>query len=109
MTGTLVGYPLLIFLFNLYVRAAKRWLYRDELEKMKINRNLLVDKLQKTSTIPSDYWSTSNLLRMKRYLTNKRADNLKDALNLLENELRDEYFMQQFGIAPFRELKKKER
>jgi hypothetical protein len=103
----LIGYPLLILMINLYVRFAKKWLYRDELEKLSINKMLYVEKLQKVSRIPQDYWTSVNLIRMKRYILTKRAENLKEALNLLEDELRANYFMEQFGIEPFREINKK--
>ena len=100
----LVAYPLTIYLANIYIRFAKRWLYRDELEKLNLNRIILSEKMQKITAIPRDYWTTLNYQRMRKYIMNKRAETLKEVLNLLEDDLRDDYFMQQFGISPFREL-----
>lgn len=94
----LVGYPSALYFFNLYVLISKRWLYRDELEKLELRRLGMMEKLNNHSFIPQDYWSVSNLRLLKKYLTNKRADNLKEALNLLEEELRYEQLMSSFGV-----------
>jgi hypothetical protein len=94
----LIGYPTIVYFSNLYVVLAKRWLYRDELQKLELRRLGMIEKLNNTSYIPADYWTVAQLTRMRKYLRNKRADSLKEVLNLLEEELRYDHLLSSFGI-----------
>ncbi len=96
----LIGYPAIVYFANLYVVLAKRWLYRDELQKLELRRLGMIEKLNNASYIPSDYWQVAHLTLMRKYLRNKRADSLKEALNLLEEELRYEQLLSSFGLQP---------
>lgn len=91
-------YPALIVFINLYTTFSKRWLFRGELEKLRIKRLALVEKLNGFTAIPAEFWSVLNLTRMQKYIRQHRADDLKEALNLLAEDIRHDQLMLQLGV-----------
>ena len=96
--GTVVAYNLMVAGTNLYVVFSKKWLHRDEVGKLDLRRTGLTEKLRKATVVPAEYWSSRSLRLMQKYIINGRADTLKEALNLLEEELRHEQLSELLGI-----------
>ncbi len=75
------------FICNLY-HSHKQKKYKSRLikieEKLKQNINLL----QNDSILPKAYWNSFAVAKIIDYIRNLRADNLKEAINLFENELK---------------------
>ncbi|NGQ94939.1 hypothetical protein G3578_07040 [Brevibacillus sp. SYP-B805] len=89
------AYMIIIFLLNRYFIFIKKTLKMDKLKSIPAEREKLIVELTLHSVIPLDYWHPDMLDRLKMYLVNKRADNLKEALNLLEEEIRHNETMRQ--------------
>lgn len=50
----------------------------------KVEQN--INMLQKDSILPKAYWNSFAINKIIEYLINLRADSLKEAINLFENE-----------------------
>ena len=94
-----LAYPIIIISINFYISFSKRLLFRKELEKLRIRRIGLVEKLNVFSVIPQEFWSVRNINRMHKYLDQGRADDLKEALNLLAEDVRHDQVMLHLGYA----------
>jgi len=51
-------------------------------------REKLIDMLRMASSVPEAYWHVQALQIMRLYVINGRADTIKEAINLLEHEIR---------------------
>lgn len=45
------------------------------------------NECEKITVLPKKYWNIQSIKKLKEYIQNKRADSLKEALNLFEDEL----------------------
>lgn len=69
-----------------------------EAQKLELEKQAFIDKIQNNSVIPVDYCYTKALNAFERYLLNQRADNLKECINLYEQERRHEEQIQEIKL-----------
>jgi hypothetical protein len=62
--------------------------HHKKIVEIQKNRKIYVETLKNDSPVPMKYWNPHYLQMMEGYVSNKRADSLKESLNLLEEELR---------------------
>jgi hypothetical protein len=79
-------YPIVMFLFNRYVIFMKKKIFKEDIDSFETKRNDNYTQLTSFSVVPQDYWNVYYLISIRKYFENKRADTLKEALNLLEQE-----------------------
>lgn len=95
--GVFLAYPFLIFFINRYIMMCKRFINNPDIKMMQKQRPKLVSELAKTTVVPKDYWNIQYFSLLIKYIENKRADNLKEALNLLAEDIRHEETLSQLG------------
>ncbi|OUQ86654.1 hypothetical protein B5G50_19490 [Brevibacillus brevis] len=78
----------LIFFINKWHIKYKYSQNKDRIKEIQEYFPKIPDDLQTNSVIPEAYWSSAALIVLEQYLINKRADNLKECLNLYEIEQR---------------------
>ncbi|NOV03219.1 hypothetical protein [Paenibacillus planticolens] len=88
---------LLIFIVNRTSLSMKKADNAQFLKEYPNKRKNLFLRLEAESVIPKTYWVPVYLNWMKTALSNKRADNLKEAINLLENEIKHTQTLQQIS------------
>jgi hypothetical protein len=91
------SYMVIVLVINRTALAMKKSDHAKFLKEYPMKRKLLFLKLTEESVIPAAYWSMDCLYAMKAYLNNKRADNLKEAINILEEEMRHNARMSQLA------------
>ncbi len=91
------SYMVIVLVINRTALAMKKSDHAKFLKEYPMKRKLLFLKLTAESVIPAAYWSMDCLYAMKAYLNNKRADNLKEAINILEEEMRHNARMSQLA------------
>jgi hypothetical protein len=91
------SYMVIVLVINRTALAMKKSDHAKFLKEYPMKRKLLFLKLTAESVIPAAYWSMECLYAMKTYLNNKRADNLKEAINILEEEMRHNARMSQLA------------
>ncbi|TMU83777.1 hypothetical protein FGG79_18960 [Bacillus sp. BHET2] len=99
---------------NTYVRINRKKMkkkltqYADRILEIPIENKKLLFEIENESVVPEDYRNIYTLDKLERYFINGRADDLKEALNLFEEEKRyDEQMneikvMQELQIATYR-------
>jgi hypothetical protein len=69
------------YFYNIKVSEQRKSYYSLEDEQIRQKKEELIE-----SVIPNEYQDTQSLNKIESYLINQRADNLKECLNLLEDE-----------------------
>ncbi len=65
----------------------------------KINNNH--DRLEKIDVLPENYWTPYRANKIIEFIVNKRADNLKEALNLLESDVKHKELIEEMRSLPY--------
>ncbi|MCR8633672.1 hypothetical protein [Paenibacillus radicis (ex Xue et al. 2023)] len=94
----MASYMFLTFVINKVLVLSKKSDNAKFLKEYPKLRSDAYNSLQNESVIPPTYWAADYLLLIKQYLSDKRADNLKEALNILESELRHNQQMMQLSV-----------
>lgn len=90
---------LLIFIINRAALSIKKTDNAIFLKQYPTKRKNLFLRLEAESVIPKSYWVPDYLNWMKTAISNKRADTLKEAINLLENELKHTQTLKQIAAV----------
>jgi hypothetical protein len=91
----MLAISVLIFLLNRFLIQLKKSIHEKAIKEYPTHRKKLMKALQSESIIPAAYWNTVYLELIKTYFVNKRADSVKEALNLLELDIKHNEQMQQ--------------
>ncbi|MCG7344044.1 hypothetical protein MHZ92_07865 [Sporosarcina sp. ACRSL] len=59
----------------------------------------LLDDLRENSVVPENYWHTDAMRKITRYFANHRAETLKEAINLYEQEAREDQRHKEVQLA----------
>lgn len=62
----------------------------QEVKRMEMEKQNIIEYIETNSVIPADYRYIGALNTFEKYLINQRADNLKECINLFEQEMRHE-------------------
>lgn len=81
-----IGFCCLIYLLNNWFVRYKYIKNANRVREIQEDYPLIFDDLRTYSMIPEAYWNSAALSVMEGYLINKRADTLKECLNLYESE-----------------------
>jgi hypothetical protein len=90
----ILALAILIFITNRLLIQVKKGVHEKLIRVYPIQRKKFMDSLKSDSVIPSAYWNSVYLDRINTYFINKRADSVKEALNLLESDIKHDQQMQ---------------
>lgn len=98
LLGTIIGYVFLYSTTNKKIvesniKADKN----EEVVKLRQDRDKLLLSLSSNSNIPKDYWTIDALNTFEKYIINKRAEDLKECINLYEQESRHDEQMREIN------------
>jgi len=98
--GALI-YPIGYNVLNSKLREKKISKNKDQIEELNKHNKTTISKLEEKSIIPEDYWSKEALSHFKKYIQNQRADTLKEAINLYEQEQHQNRQMNEIRLTQY--------
>ncbi|UAL47151.1 hypothetical protein K7887_20240 [Sutcliffiella horikoshii] len=98
LLGTIIGYVYLYSATNKkIVESNIKADGNEEVVKLRQDRDKLLLSLSSNSIIPKDYWTIDALNTFEKYIINKRAEDLKECINLYEQESRHDEQMREIS------------
>jgi hypothetical protein len=99
LIGIAISYPYAFNLINKKRSKKNEELFNNELvQKLEKEKLYLLQRINDYTVIPEDYRYVNALNIFEKYLVNQRADNLKECINLFEQEKRHEEEIQELKI-----------